>query len=183
MRKSYEFEGIVSLLVGILLIFLPTTIILNILQFIIGAYLVFAFLPATILAFGMQKGGSFIGIKSLIMVVLGIVIMFMGFDYIASIIGVILLIGLLIDLFKSENKLDTFKKDLVKYIIALILIFLGINIVIQIGIRVIGIILIIIGIIALIANGKSKPKAPNSMNNNNQQTLNEDVIDVEFTEE
>ena len=104
MRKSYEFEGIVSLIIGIILSFLPITIILNLLKFIIGGYLLLAFLPATIIAFSTNQGKTFGAIKSLIMVILGLVIICFGFDFIGSIIGVILLIILLTGLFNSNNK-------------------------------------------------------------------------------
>ena len=182
MRKSYEFEGIVSLIIGIILIFLPTTIILNILKFIIGGYLLLAFLPATLIAFNMNQGKTFVAIKSLIMVILGIVIMCFGFDFIGSIIGGILLIVLLIDLFNSSNKKETFKKDLIKYIISFVLMFLGINMLLQIGIRIIGIILMIVGIITIITNNKNDNNKSQSKSSNHK-TIEENVIDVDFTEE
>lgn len=180
MRKSYEFEGIVSLIIGIILSFLPITIILNILKFIIGGYLLLAFLPATIIAFSTNQGKTFGAIKSLIMVILGLVIICFGFDFIGSIIGVILLIILLTGLFNSKNKKETFKKDLIKYIVAFVLIFLGINQVLHIGIRIIGLILIIVGIITIVTSNKNN-NAKNKTSNN--KTIKEDVIDVDFTEE
>jgi hypothetical protein len=182
MRKSYEFEGIVSLIIGIILIFLPATIILNILKFIIGGYLLLAFLPATLIAFSINQGKSFLAMKSLIMVILGLVIICCGFDIIGSIIGAILLIVLLIDLLNSPNKLETFKKDLIKYIISFVLMFLGINVLLNIGIRIIGIILIIVGIITIITNNKKNNNIPKN-NTSNNKTIEENVIDVDFTEE
>lgn len=181
MRKSYEFEGIVSLIIGIILIFLPTTIILNILKFIIGGYLLLAFLPATLIAFNTNQGKIFGAIKSLIMVILGLVIICFGFDFIGSIIGGILLIVLLIDLLNSSNKSETFKKDLVKYIISFVLMFLGINMLLHIGIRIIGLILIIVGIITIITSNKNNNRPTNKTSST--ETIKENVIDVDFTEE
>ena len=184
MRKNFEFEGMLSILIGVLLLFIPTTLILNILKFILGFYLVFAFLPAVIMSFVTNSKTSYVSIKSLLMVILGIVIMCFGINHIGMIVGLILLVFLIIDLVNSSNKKERFKKDLVKYIIVFVLVVLGIELFLHITVRIMGLLILISGIILLITNSKNnKNSNKNNTSYTNSQTLDESVIDVDFTEE
>ena len=177
MRKNFEIEGIISILVGVLLVFIPTDVIIDILRFILGFYLILAFIPAVIFAFIMDNKKSYICIRSLLMVILGIIIICFGMNYIGSIVGVILLVFLIIDLVKAPNKKERIKKDLVKYIIVFVLVVLGVEEFLHITVRVMGLLLLISGILLLIINSKG------GKNNKNNNKIDNNVIDVDFTEE
>lgn len=172
MKKTYQTDAFISIIIGLLLICIPTNLILSILQFILGFLLVLIYLPTMLL--NINSSMNYLKIKSLIFTILGFVIIFFGFNIIGSIIGIIMLGFLLVDLCNSKHKKETFKKDLVKYIIAFVLIFVGINQVIDIIVFVAGILLIIVGIIKLIFDNKPKNK-----NMTNHQ-INEKIIDVDF---
>ena len=101
-------------------------------------------------------------------------IIFLGFDKIASVVGVIWLVFLIVDLINSKNKLETFKKDLIKYIVVLVLIVVGVSKVFDIIIRIVGAIMIIVGIVSLFLENKNTSKC------NNNKVIGGEVIDAEF---
>lgn len=179
MKKTYQIEGIISILLGLILIFIPTNIVLSILQLILGICLIMFYLPTTILSIT-ANNMKYVGIKSLIFTILGFVIIIFGFNIIGTVIGIIMLIFLLLDLINSSNKKEILKKDLVKYIIAIILIFVGVNKVIDVIILIAGILLIIGGIIKLVIDAKVNNNEPKRKDNHSYNEINENVIDAKF---
>lgn len=178
MKKLFQLEGLFSVIIGLLLLLIPTYVIISVLQFILGAILIVFYLPITILHFHLNNN-DYLKIKSLIFTILGFVIMVFGFNVIGSVVGAILLVFLIIDLVKSNNKKETLKKDLIKYIIAAVLIVVGVNKVIDVVVIASGILLLIFGIIKLVAENIPKKENKKTSNNNNTK-INEKVIDVEF---
>ncbi len=178
MKKVFQIDGIVSIIFGLLLVFIPSSVIINFLQFILGLCLIFIYLPIFLVTISITKS-NYIKIKSLIFTILGFVIMIFGFNVIGSIVGTILIVFLLIDLINSPNKLATLKKDLIKYILALVLIGIGINKIIDVVILISGGLLIIVGIIKMIAENRDNK---NNSSNQNYQPINENFVDVEFEE-
>lgn len=176
MKRNYQIDAIISILIGLLLIFIPTNAILNILQFILGFCLIIIYLPTAIISFT-SSNMTYIGIKSLIFTILGFVIVFFGFNIIGTVIGVIMLTFLFFDLINANNKRETFKKDLVKYIISIILIFIGVNKIIDIIVLIAGLLLVIGGIIKLAFDVKITNKQNTNSSNGK---INEKVIDAEF---
>ncbi len=176
MKKSYQIEIITSILIGLILVFIPSSVIINVLRFILGIGLILLFLPSTIIGLN-NRHLTYMGIRSLVFVTFGFVIIILGFDVVGTIIGSVLLILLLIDLFRSNNLLTTFKKDLVKYIIALILIVIGINKVVDIVVTVSGIVLIVVGLLSLILS------EINIRHQIKKEKKNSNIIDVDFENE
>ncbi|MBQ8292733.1 MAG: hypothetical protein IJX78_02855 [Bacilli bacterium] len=173
---KFNLKGLVSIIIGLLLILIPTSTILSLLQFIIGFGIILTTLiPALLVGFDFKKN-AYLLTKTIILIILGCVIMFWGFDTIGSVVGVVTLVFLIIDLVNSKNKKETLKKDAVKYLISGLLIFVGINSIVDILVFVAGIILIIFGIIDFIFANKT----PKQESNNNK--VQENVIDVEFEE-
>ncbi len=181
MKKIFQIDGIVSIILGLLLIFIPSNVIINFLQFILGLCLIFIYLPIFLITINVTKS-NYVKIKSLIFTILGFVIMIFGFNVIGSIVGTILIVFLLIDLINSQNRLETLKKDLIKYILALVLIGIGINKIIDIVILISGGLLIIVGIIKMIAENRDNKNNNNNNNNQNYQPINENFVDVEYEE-
>lgn len=179
MKKIFQIEGIISIILGLLLLLIPSNVIISVLQFILGLVLVFIYLPMFLINMYVTKD-IYVKIKSLIFTILGFVIMIFGFNIVGSVIGTTLIIFLLIDLINSDNKLETFKSDLIKYILAVVLIVVGINKVIDIVILVSGLLLVVVGIIKLITDSIDTRKTFKHKKEETKQTLNENIIDVEF---
>lgn len=177
MKKIFQLEGLFSVIIGLVLLLIPTNVIINVLQFILGAILIVFYLPITILHFHLSNN-DYLKIKSLIFTILGFIIMFFGFNVIGSVVGAILLVFLIIDLVKSNNKKETLKKDLIKYIVAGVLIVVGVNKVIDVVVIAAGILLLIFGIIKLLV--ENIPEKENKKASNNNNKINENIIDVEF---
>lgn len=172
MKKTLQIDGIISIVIGLILLFIPSNFIINTLQFILGFILILLYLPITLIQ--LKLNNSYAIVKSLVLTILGFVIIFLGFDKIASVVGIIWLVFLIIDLINSKNKLETFKKDLIKYIVVLVLIVVGISKVFDIIIRIIGAIMIIVGIVSLFLENKNTSKP------NNNKVIGGEVIDAEF---
>lgn len=179
MRKLvFEIEGIMSIILGLLLILIPNDVIIGVLQFILGFAVILFYLPVTIFHF-YANFSNYLKIRSLIFTILGFVILILGFNFIGSIVGTIMLVFLIIDLINSKDKKATFKKDLIKYIVALVLMVVGVSEVLGIMIIASGIVLIVIGIIKLIAESGLFDKKKKT-STNNQTQIKGDFIDVEY---
>lgn len=172
MKKTLQIDGIISIVIGLILLFIPSNFIINTLQFILGFILILLYLPITLIQ--LKLNNSYAIVKSLVLTILGFVIIFLGFDKIASVVGVIWLVFLIVDLINSKNKLETFKKDLIKYIVVLVLIVVGVSKVFDIIIRIVGAIMIIVGIVSLFLENKNTSKS------NNNKVIGGEVIDAEF---
>lgn len=172
MKKTLQIDGIISIVIGLILLFIPSNFIINTLQFILGFILILLYLPITLIQ--LKLNNSYAIVKSLVLTILGFVIIFLGFDKIASVVGVIWLVFLIVDLINSKNKLETFKKDLIKYIVVLVLIVVGVSKVFDIIIRIVGAIMIIVGIVSLFLENKNTSKT------NNNKVIGGEVIDAEF---
>lgn len=179
MKKIFQIEGIISIILGLLLLLIPSNVIISVLQFILGLVLVFIYLPMFLISMYVIKD-TYTMAKALIFTILGFVIMICGFNVVGTVIGTVLIVFLLIDLFNSKNKLETFKKDLIKYILATVLIAVGINKVIDIAILVSGLLLVIVGIIKLITDGVEVKSGYKTKTTDNKKPLNENIIDAEF---
>ncbi len=179
MKKVYQIDGIISIFLGLILIFIPTNIILSMLQLILGICLIMFYLPTTILSIT-TNNMKYVGIKSLIFTILGFVIIIFGFNIIGTIIGVIMLVFLLLDLINSSNKLETLKKDLIKYIIAVVLIFVGVNKVIDVIVLISGILLVVAGVIKLVIDIRVSNNQLKRKENHSHHKNNENVIDAKF---
>ncbi len=157
-----EFISVITFIVGVILV-------------INGAFLIFIY--GRLDSYNKKLGIMYL-IEGLVRVILGLAVIFLPVNVFSTIIGVILLMFTLYTAIKTKKCKDLYGKSLYKILIALFLIFCGID---QIGLwilRIIDILLILYGIglmiLATILNRKQ--------NNNYQNNENKELTDVEFEE-
>jgi len=192
-----RYSGILSLVLGIIIILIPV----NVVYIIIGVTLLMMSLP-NLLASANQLNtkNSFIitvFVKSLLLLILGISIIFNPgiINVILMISGVIILVGTLLERLTYKKELKYSTSDVIVSIFGLVLIVFGglsfIETIINIVKIVIGVLTAISGLVLIISAHPKKENFDDILNDyerryqekmNEENNKNEEVIDVTFEE-
>lgn len=158
LKLNYLIEGMIYIVFGIFIIFIPESFF----RIILGIILIISNLHDAI--YGTENKAIDVStIRAYFLIFLGFAILIWGIDVFVSIWGFLILLALAIDFFTSKNKIEHLKQNFIKYLFALILVSLGLSFLLNIllyltsSILIIyGLTLVILTIIAFYSRGKQK---------------------------
>lgn len=148
MKNSKLFNAIILAVIGILLIVLRDEIV-GIANIVFAVLILLSTVPNIIEEVKSKKSNVLNLVLNIVFAVLGI-LLFFGNTTLYTIVGILLLIICIYNLIVAKNKMDQLKKDLVKYILAISILFLGVNSILSILVLVVGILLIIRAVLYLL---------------------------------
>lgn len=148
MKNSKLFNAIILAVIGILLIVLRDEIV-GVANIVFAVLILLSTVPNIIEEVKSKKSNVLNLVLNIVFAVLGI-LLFFGNTTLYTIVGILLLIICIYNLIVAKNKMDQLKKDLVKYILAISILFLGVNSILSILVLVVGILLIIRAVLYLL---------------------------------
>lgn len=148
MKNSKLFNAIILVIIGILLIVLRDEVV-GIANIVFAVLILLSTVPNIIEEVNSKKPNVLNVVLNIVFAVLGI-LLFFGNTTLYTVVGILLLIICIYNLIVAKNKLDQLKKDLVKYILAISILFLGVNSILSILVLVVGILLIIRAVLYLL---------------------------------
>lgn len=184
--RNHKLEGVIGCIIGIIFIVFNKGMV-DIISIIIGlglsiVYIISATMWFRVYSVDKSRASLFNFIKAIVLAVIGIYVLFFNPNIISTILGVVVLVILLISLFSASNKLQQFQDDLLKYIIAAILILFGFQGIMTIVIYVIGALAIIYGLFKIFFIKNTTIEYP-SYHPEEQPKVDVNIIDVDYTEE
>ncbi len=186
-RKSRTMIGaILSFFVGLLFVVIPYGTLKEMLFVFIGVGIILInIIPCIFYLVASQHEKDYIlpAVLSTISVVVGFVFIFWHHWIIIIILAVWLIVMPVLRIIQAENKKERLKKELPLFIIAALLFFLPVEAILEIVLKIFGIIVMIISVIdiiyILIMNHKEEKNDKDDTNHQNPNSLNRVVIDAE----
>lgn len=194
MNEMYQQERIVNwvvpfiyLVIGLAFVVIPSNTLVDIIFTVLGVIIIFLNLVPCIYYFMLGSKDSRYytnAVLSLISVIIGFVFIFNHNAVLAIILGVWLVVLPIVRIILAQDK----KKELIKaipyFIAAVILFFIPAEAILDIVLKVFGVILMVFGVLGIICNIVIDHKNKNDKNNNsgNGPSADREIIDVEYKE-
>jgi|GEM_PF-2102910 len=157
--------GMIGIIVGILLLVIPVSFLINVAFIVIGVVTLISAVPSLVVSIAnvKEKGAVADIVMSLISVVMGLILIFWHSGIMMIVVGVYMLIFPLIRVLLSENKLNQLKDEAIRMILGVVMLLVGPGEFLQTLIRVAGVVIIVLClvyvVIGMIKSGSKKVKA------------------------
>ncbi len=179
---------IIYLIIGVCFVAIPSDKLLDIIFTVIGIFIiVMNFVPCLFyFMLGTKDNRYYVGaVSCLISVIIGFVFIFNRSAVLAVILGIWLIVLPIVRIVLDQNKKEAIIKAIPYFIIAVLLFFIPASSILDVVLKVFGVILMVIGVAGLIFDViiANKYKNGNGSNNNgNNASEDREVIDVEYKE-
>ncbi len=172
--------SIISLVIGLMLVFTDYQRIINFIYFVVGGGLIITGISKLIIENNTQdKSYMYDGI---IDIVIGIFIMFVHDLIVTVILGILFIIFPIVRIIKSDTKKYTFKKELPLLIIGFVIALSG-DLIAGIFIKILGVLMILLAIYLFVCIFTQKIRIINvGYHSDSTDNANKDIIDVECEE-
>ncbi len=176
--------SIVYILIGLVFIFVPSDVLLDVIFTILGIIIILLNLVPCIYYFMLGKDNNryyTYAVLSLVSIAIGFAFIFMHNAVLAVILGSWLVVLPIVRIVLSNDKKAELKKSIPYFVVAILLFFIPANTIFDIVLKVFGGLLIALGVFGIIYRIVIDHKN-NKNDNDDSNNQNREIIDVEYKE-